>query len=80
LLILLAVIFGALFAFAALAAILLALFAVQATDSVERDTMYSFALVFALPTALISLGLYLWLRRALRRPTGTLPSAMPGAN
>lgn len=49
------------------AAVLLLIFALQATDAVERDTMFAFALVFALPATLIC-GLLAWgMKRIIRR-------------
>src|SRR5437899_12349974 len=67
LLVLLRLIFGALFLVAGLAIVLLTLFGMQTPDGVERYTMYGFASLFALPVALVTFGLSFWIRRILRR-------------
>jgi protein-S-isoprenylcysteine O-methyltransferase Ste14 len=48
-------------------AVLLPILGLQATDTVERETMFAFALIFALPAALVCGLLVWWMKRIINR-------------
>jgi protein-S-isoprenylcysteine O-methyltransferase Ste14 len=55
-------------------AVLLPIMGLQATDTVERETMFAFALIFALPAALVCGLLTWWTKRIINRRSKLTPS------
>jgi Ca2+/Na+ antiporter len=53
---------------------LLLFMGLQATDTVERETMFAFALIFALPAALVCGLLTWWTKRIINRRSKLTPS------
>lgn len=54
-------------------AVLLPILGLQATDTVERETMFAFALIFALPAALVCGLLAWWTKRIINRRNRLTP-------